>query len=108
MLSSGTPGAYLVMTMVRAGGDLVLESETICFDREFAIAIAREDCGDGPDCRECAWSGVYCLDADGRCIGGAPIFWAGSLTAAPGQVTCLGRCTPPHAESPLIRLLPRA
>lgn len=100
MVFAGTPEAYLVMTMVRAQGALVLESETVCFDRDFAIAMAREDCGEGPDCRDCAWSGVYALDADGRCVSSAPIFWTGSLTAAPRSAACAARCAPKVQSRP--------
>lgn len=69
----GTPHAYLVMSMMRSRGSLVVESETVCFDRELAIAMAEEDGGWS------VWSGVYQLDRDGRCVTGAPIFCIGSL-----------------------------
>ncbi|MFG1371252.1 hypothetical protein V5F32_03665 [Xanthobacter oligotrophicus] len=71
----GIPAAYLVMSMVRTRGSLVLESETICFDRDLAVAMATEDC------TRCVWSGVYPLDATGRCVAGSPIFCMGSLSA---------------------------
>lgn len=99
MSLTGTPEAYLVMTMVRTGGALVLESETVCFDREFAMDLAREDCAGGEDCQMCAWSGVYPLDAEGRYITGAPIFWAGSLTAAP-RSGCPVSCAPARQDRP--------
>lgn len=74
MSLTGIPSAYLVMSMVRSRGSLVLESETVCFDRDLAVAIATDDCA------SCAWSGVYSLDANGRCVGGSPIFYRGSLS----------------------------
>ncbi|MDI4663292.1 hypothetical protein K9U40_02895 [Xanthobacter autotrophicus] len=73
---NGIPAAYLVMSMVRSRGSLVLESETVCFDRDLAVAMAMDDC------RSCSWSGVYPLDAEGRCVAGSPIFCMGSLSAA--------------------------
>lgn len=74
MSLTGIPVAYLVMSMVRSRGSLVLESETVCFDRDLAVAMATDDCG----C--CAWSGVYPLDANGRCVAGSPIYCRGSLS----------------------------
>ncbi|MFG1318490.1 hypothetical protein [Xanthobacter autotrophicus] len=74
MSLTGIPAAYLVMSMVRSRGSLVLESETVCFDRDLAVAMATEDCA------RCVWSGVYPLDANGRCVTGSPIFCRGSLS----------------------------
>lgn len=73
MLFSGAPTAYLVMTMVRDRGDLRVESETVCFDRDLAFAMARDDGA------HCAWVGVYGLDEDGRCVTGSAIYSLGSL-----------------------------
>ncbi|MFG1349290.1 hypothetical protein [Xanthobacter autotrophicus] len=79
MSLTGIPAAYLVMSMVRSRGSLVLESETVCFDRDLAFAMATEDCA------RCAWSGVYPLDANGRCVAGSPIFCMGSLSPGFGS-----------------------
>lgn len=75
MTSSGTPNAYLVMAMVNEEGSLLLQSETICFDRDLAFSIA-DDEGD-----HCTWVGVYALDADGRTIQNGALYSNGSLHA---------------------------
>lgn len=73
MTSSGTPNAYLVMAMVSEEGKLLLQSETVCFDRDLAFAMADDD-GD-----HCTWVGVYALDADGRSIQNGALYSNGSL-----------------------------
>lgn len=73
MTFSGTPNAYLVMAMVSEEGKLLLQSETICFDRDLAIAMADDD-GD-----HCTWVGVYALDAEGRSIQNGALYSSGSL-----------------------------
>lgn len=73
MTSSGTPNAYLVMAMVNEEGKLLLQSETICFDRDLAFAMADEDCD------HCTWVGVYALDADGRNVQNGALYSNGSL-----------------------------
>ncbi|MFG1212746.1 hypothetical protein V5F72_08590 [Xanthobacter flavus] len=73
MTSSGTPNAYLVMAMVSEEGKLLLQSETVCFDRDLAFAMADDD-GD-----HCTWVGVYALDAEGRNIQNGALYSSGSL-----------------------------
>ena len=73
MTSSATPNAYLVMAMVSEEGKLLLQSETICFDRELAFSIA-DDEGD-----HCTWVGVYALDADGRSLQNSAVYCSGCL-----------------------------
>lgn len=52
-----------------------MEGETVCHDRDLAFEMAEADC-----CH-CDWVGVYALDANGRCITGAPIYFSGLLIA---------------------------
>ena len=96
MSLTGIPAAYLVMSMVRSRGHLVLESETVCFDRDLAVAMAKDDCA------RCAWSGVYPLDANGRCVAGSPIFCMGSLGAGlrpePGDAAGRSEASPQERE----------
>ncbi|MFG1245508.1 hypothetical protein [Xanthobacter flavus] len=73
MTSSRTPNAYLVMAMVSEEGKLLLKSETVCFDRDLAFAMADDD-GD-----HCTWVGVYALDAEGRSIQNGALYSSGSL-----------------------------
>jgi hypothetical protein len=75
MTAIGTPNAYLVMAMVSDEGKLLLQSETICFDRDLAFAMADED-GD-----HCTWVGVYALDAEGHNIQNGALYSSGSLHA---------------------------
>lgn len=80
MTSSATPNAYLVMAMVSEEGKLLLQSETICFDRELAFSIA-DDEGDHR-----TWVGVYALDAEGRSLQNSAVYCSGCLHA-PGTGT---------------------
>jgi hypothetical protein len=73
MTTIGTPNAYLVMAMVSDEGKLLLQSETICFDRDLAFAMADDD-GD-----HCTWVGVYALDAEGHNIQNGALYSSGSL-----------------------------
>lgn len=73
MTSSTTPNAYLVMAMVSEEGKLLLQSETICFDRELAFSIA-DDEGDHR-----TWVGVYALDANGRSLQNSAVYCSGCL-----------------------------
>lgn len=75
MTSSATPNAYLVMAMVSEEGKLLLQSETICFDRELAFSIA-DDEGDHR-----TWVGVYALDAEGRSLQNSAVYCSGCLHA---------------------------
>lgn len=73
MTASGTPNAYLVMAMVSEEGKLRLQSETICFDRDLAFAMAQEDVD------HCTWVGVYALDAEGHNVQNGALYSNGSL-----------------------------
>lgn len=77
--------------MVREGATLILQSETVCFDRDLAIAMASEDgvC--------CTWVGVYALDEAGRCAQDSAIFSVGSLTQR--RATASAYCREPLADS---------
>lgn len=79
MSLNGIPCAYLVTSMVLTSrGTLAIAGETICHDRELALELAQSDR------HLCAWVGIYALDADGRSLGGAPIFSTGTLELPQG------------------------
>ena len=61
------------MAMVSEEGTLRIQSETICFDRDLAIAMADDDSD------HCTWVGVYALDADGRSLQNGAVYSNGSL-----------------------------
>ena len=66
------------MAMVSEEGKLLLQSETVCFDRDLAFAMADDD-GD-----HCTWVGVYALDAEGRNIQNGALYSSGSLNGFSG------------------------
>lgn len=73
-------------------GTLTIAGETICHDRELALEMAHSDR------HLCAWVGVYALDAEGRSLGGAPIFCIGTLT--PARQRRASACGAAHVSGP--------
>lgn len=80
MPARGKASAYLVIPFaLEADGMWVKEAETICFDRDLAIEIAKADS------RFTAGVGVYPLDQDGNRLTAAPIAWYGGVEAPQGM-----------------------